>query len=77
MAKSKAAPAPKLTSLEAGSGRWRVSGDRCLTPISEPWHLCSCQDKKKFVKMWEHKIDDKECEVQAMPWLLAAAVMEL
>jgi len=38
VAKSKAAPAPKLTTLE---------------------------DKKKFVKMWEHKIDDKECEVEA------------
>eukprot|EP00437_Effrenium_voratum_P030289 CAMPEP_0181409902 /NCGR_PEP_ID=MMETSP1110-20121109/7063_1 /TAXON_ID=174948 /ORGANISM="Symbiodinium sp., Strain CCMP421" /LENGTH=1412 /DNA_ID=CAMNT_0023532433 /DNA_START=36 /DNA_END=4271 /DNA_ORIENTATION=+ len=34
-------------------------------PKAAPPKLTTLEDKKKFVKTWEMKIDDKDCEVQA------------
>lgn len=58
-----AAPKPKAASTAKASGPG-------MKAVAKPkaWaapKLDTLEDKKKFVKTWEMKIDDKDCEVQA------------
>lgn len=61
------APAPKAPAAKAKAGAATTSAAskaKAAPSQSQP-KLTTLEEKKKFVKTWEAKIDDKECEVQA------------
>ncbi|CAK9104629.1 unnamed protein product [Durusdinium trenchii] len=57
-----AAPKPKAKVASKAAAVKVAPKSKASAP---PPKLTTLEDKKKFVKMWEMKIDDKDCEVQA------------